>query len=154
MLNNEFIYKIGDETIIDEIHELWSELNQIHLEKSPHFKQHFKTFTFHDRKQSLLSHANKGKLLIILAYDNDTKIGYCASSIVDNIGEIESMYVKPDYRKKHVGTMFMEKSLEWIRSNDAKEIIVKVATGNKEVFEFYSKYGFKPRLTLLQLTSH
>jgi len=149
MPNREISYKTGDESLIDEIGELWRELNQVHYEKSPHFKHLFGNFEFRERKQMYLSHAEKGKLFIVLAYDSGRKIGFCASSIVEGVGEIESLYIKPDYRKSHIGKNLMEKSLDWIKLSGVKKILIKVAYGNEEVFSFYEKYGFKPRLTEL-----
>jgi len=152
MLKGEISFKTGDATLIDEIGELWSELNLIHYEKSPHFKHFFGTFEFRDRKQMFLAHAEKGTLFIVFAYDGGRIIGYCVSSIVEGVGEIESLYVKPDYRKSHIGKNLMEKSLEWIKLNGVKKMLLKVAYGNEEVFSFYEKYGFKPRLTELYIT--
>jgi ribosomal protein S18 acetylase RimI-like enzyme len=152
-MNNGISYFNGNETRIDDIEELWIELNQVHFEKSPDFKRRYRDFTFRQRKQSLLSRAGKGKLSIAIAYDGDKKIGYCVSGIVDNIGEIDSIYVKPDYRKQHIGSVLMEKSLDWINSCDVTGVTVKVAAGNEEAFGFYSKYGFKPIFTELQIAA-
>jgi ribosomal protein S18 acetylase RimI-like enzyme len=96
-MNNEILYFNGNETLINDIEELWTELNQIHFEKSLDFKRRYKDFTFRQRKQSLLSRASKGELFIAIAYDGDRRIGYCVSSVFDNIGEIDSIYVKPDF---------------------------------------------------------
>lgn len=152
-MNSEIALTTGDVNILDDIQELWEELNQLHFEKSPNFKQHYMAFTFQSRKKSLISSAENGNLFIVIAYHQGIKIGYCVSSVVDDIGEIESIYMKPAYRKSHVGNMLMETSLHWIKSSNVKKIIVKVAAGNEEVFGFYSKYGFAPRLTELQLVS-
>jgi hypothetical protein len=95
-MNNEISYFTGNETLIDDIEELWIQLNQVHFEKSLDFKYRYKDFTFRQRKQSFFSRAGKGELFIVIAYDRDKKIGYCVSSIVDNIGEIDSIYVEPN----------------------------------------------------------
>jgi len=50
-----------------------------------------------------------------------------------------------------VGHLLTEAALDWIKSLDAKKIIVRVACGNEEAFDFYAKYGFLPRATELQL---
>ena len=152
-MDTEIILKTGDENCLCDIEELWKELNKLHLEKSPDFKCHFRTLTFQSRRESLLCKAEKGKLNIIIAYHKDNKIGYCISSIADDTGEIDSIYVKDDYRNRCVGNMLMEASLRWLKTNNAKLINVAVSIGNEEVFGFYAKYGFKPRLTLLQLNS-
>lgn len=150
-MNSEINLVSGDINIVDDIQELWEELNQLHLEKSQDHKQHYMSFKFQERKDTLIEYAEKGKLLIFIAYHKDIKIGYCVASIVDDIGEIDSIYIKSNYRRIHVGNMLMEASLNWIKSYNSKKIIVQVSTGNEEVFGFYSKYGFAPRLTELQL---
>ncbi|MFR9201463.1 MAG: GNAT family N-acetyltransferase [Candidatus Gastranaerophilaceae bacterium] len=145
----EFI--TGDTSLLDEIKELWEELNQFHIEKSVDFKNHYKAFTFAARKESIVRHIENGALLVAIAYCNNLKIGYCISSVVDGIGEIDSIFVKTGYRKSDVGHKLMEMSLDWIKTNAAKKIVVKVSVGNEEVFGFYSKYGFAPCLTELQI---
>ena len=145
----EFI--TGDTSLLDEIKELWEELNQFHIEKSVDFKNHYKAFTFAARKESIVRHIENGALLVAIAYCNNLKIGYCISSVVDGIGEIDSIFVKTGYRKSDVGHKLMEMSLDWMKTNAAKKIVVKVSVGNEEVFGFYSKYGFAPCLTELQI---
>jgi ribosomal protein S18 acetylase RimI-like enzyme len=153
-MNNEISYLTGNETLIDYIEELWIALNQVHFEKSRDFKHRYNNFTFYERKQSLLSCADKGELFIAIAYDGGRKIGYCASSLVGNAGEIDSIYVKPDYRKLHIGSTLMKKSLDWLNSFDATTVTIKVAAGNEEAFGFYSSYGFKPIFTELQIATN
>lgn len=150
-MDNAISFVSGGEEFLDDIEGLWKELNELHTKKSPHFKNHYMTFTYQARKQALLSCVEKGRLFVCVAYDKDIKVGYCVASVVDDIGEIDSIYIQPDYRKSHIGNTLMEKSLEWIKLNPVKKIIVKVAFGNEEVFGFYSKYGFAPRLTELQM---
>ena len=91
-------YKSGDETVLDEIQELWEELNQLHLDKSPYFKHHYISFSYQARKESLIKCAERGKLFVLIAYHDSVKIGYCVASVVEDVGEIESIYIKPDYR--------------------------------------------------------
>jgi ribosomal protein S18 acetylase RimI-like enzyme len=49
--------------------------------------------------------------------------------------------------------MMMEKSLDWFNSLNVTIVTVKVAAGNEEAFGFYSKYGFKPIFTELQIVT-
>jgi ribosomal protein S18 acetylase RimI-like enzyme len=150
-MDNDIVLESGDERILDKIQELWEELNQLHLEKSLDFKQHYKDFTFQSRKESLIKYTYEGKLFIVIARHEKNKIGYCISGVIDDVGEIESIFVKSDYRNNHIGNTLMAASLNWIKSCNAKKTIVKVSVGNEEVFGFYSKYGFAPRLIELQL---
>ncbi len=47
----------------------------------------------------------------------------------------------------------MEKALGWLKKSKPKNIIIKVSVGNEDVFGFYAKYGFYPRVTELQMIS-
>jgi ribosomal protein S18 acetylase RimI-like enzyme len=152
-MNNKITYLTGDETLIDHIEELWTELNQVHFEKSLDFKHHYKNLTFCKRKKLLLSRIDEGELFITIACDGGRKIGYCIASLAGNAGEIDSIYVKPDYRKLHIGSTLLEKSLDWFNSLNATTATIKVAVGNEEAFDFYSRYGFEPIFTELQIAT-
>ena len=152
-MDDEITLIFGSVDILDDIQALWEELNQFHLEKSPYFKQYYADMTFQLRKKTFIDHAVKGLLLVLIAYQGDEPIGYCVASVVDAIGEIDSIYVKPECRGRHVGSRLMGASLRWIKSNNAEKIIIKASFGNDEVFGFYAKYGFAPRLTELQLAT-
>lgn len=148
MLESGIVYTTGDETIIDEIDGLWNELNRVHFEKSRFFKQEYAEYTFRDRKQSLLE---KEKIFVVIARSNGEKIGYCTASVSGGVGEIDSIYIKPYFRRNGIGGALIKKSLDWILSNQAKKVVVQFIAGNDEVLGFYSKFGFKPSHTELQL---
>ena len=150
MMNKDITYITGNENIIDDIKELWEGLNRHHLEKSRDFKHHFENFTFQKRKESLINKSKNGEIYIVIAVHMGCNIGYCVSSAVNSVGEIESIYIKPEYRKCRVGTALMESSLKWIKANNTNRIILGVAAGNEEAFGFYSKFGFVPVSTKLQ----
>lgn len=147
-MDNEIVYKTGDGSIIDEAGDLWNELNRVHFEKSRDFKAEYQRYTFQDRRRELL---NKGELFIIIALLDNEKIGYCISSLSGNVGEIDSIYIKPNYRGNSIGSALIKKSLDWIRSSQAEKIILRFIAGNEEVLNFYSKFGFKPSHVELQL---
>ena len=149
-MSSEISIVHGDINNLNDIQGLWEELNQLHLDKSIDFKQYFRDLTFDSRKGPLVNSAEKGKLLVVIAYHNGNKIGYCVSDVVDGIGEVQSIYIKPDYRSSHIGNTLIRESLDWIKSWGAERIIVKVSVGNEEVFGFYAKCGFAPRFAELQ----
>jgi GNAT superfamily N-acetyltransferase len=152
-MDNTLSFIIGNESIIDEVGELWEELNKYHLEKSVDFKSHYKTFTFQMRKEKLTPYTEKGNLFIIIAKIKKKKVGYGIASVKENIDEIDSIYVKPRYHGGDIGKILIKKSLNWIKSKNVEKIIVNISIGNEEVFDFYSQYGFKPRLTQLEIVS-
>jgi len=138
--------------LIDRIKPLWEELNQQHLSLSPYFKDYYLTLTFQDRKQAILQKSLGVDVRVDLALDSSGKlIGYCVTSI-DSLmtGEIDSIFVNPQYRRQGIGRALMKKALEWLKSKRVKKKIVSVAVGNEQVYRFYSHFGFFPRRTLLE----
>ena len=146
-------YTVSDHKDIDIIGPLWEKLNQHHHVRSPHYARHFAHMTFDLRKQTLLEKASKGVMRIDIAKDTDTGaiVGYCLSIISEKKeGEIESIYVEKNYRLKGIGDKFMKKAMDWMDSQSVIKRTIAVATGNEEVFTFYSRYDFHPRIYILQ----
>ncbi|HCC35250.1 MAG TPA: N-acetyltransferase [Ruminococcaceae bacterium] len=143
-------YVSGGEELLDIIRDLWQELNNLHLEKSPHFRALYAQNTFEARKNSLLAAAKKGSLLTALAYDGDLPVGYCIASLVEGTGEIESLFVLESYRKNGIAARLMDEALKWLAQLNPTKTVVKVSVGNENAFGFYARYGFLPRLTELQ----
>ena len=135
---------------IDIIKPLWEELNKTHEHKSIFFADYYKNFNFYKRKQNLFRSIDT-QFLVQIAKSNENIVGYCISSIYDNdIGEIDSIFVKKDFRKKRIGDSFLKSALDWFTSKNVKIKKVVVSYGNEEVFLFYEKYGFFPKHTLLE----
>jgi ribosomal protein S18 acetylase RimI-like enzyme len=145
-------YISGNISLIDRIKPLWEELNQQHLSLSPYFKGYYQTSTFQERKQAFLQKSLGGDVRVDLALDSSSKlVGYCVTSI-DNLatGEVDSIFVNPQYRGQGIGRALMEKALEWLNSKGVKRKLVFVAVGNEQAYGFYSRFGFLPRRTLLE----
>ncbi len=143
-------YISGNEELLDSIEPLWVELNKLHLEKSQYFKSLYTRNTFEARKKALLSAARKGHMLVVLACDKDLSVGYCVASLVEGIGEIDSLFVAENYRKQGIAKRLMNEALQWLETFNPVKIIVKVSVGNEDVFGFYARYGLLPRLAELQ----
>jgi ribosomal protein S18 acetylase RimI-like enzyme len=92
-------------------------------------------------------------MLIVLAYEKDLLIGYCVTSLVDGVGEVDSLFVSENYRKNGIATCLMDTSLNWLKQNNSQETVVKVSVGNEDAFGFYARQGFFPRLIELQMIS-
>jgi ribosomal protein S18 acetylase RimI-like enzyme len=145
-------------TAIDErglylIESLWQKLNELHGSRSRDFTAHFDRMTFERRKEDLLKKSAGGALRIDLARDTETDglIGYCITSITAaNHGEIESIYIEPDYRHRGIGDILMKKALKWLEERTVTRRTLVVAAGNEEVFDFYHRYNFYPRATILE----
>ena len=137
---------------LDLIKGLWEKLNEHHRVHSKYFAEETAQRTFEDRIKSLTDES-KAELHIDLAKNKTSGmiIGYCVSSISNQgQGEIESIYVEPDYRKLGIGDMLMRKALFWLDGKRVTRKRIGVGAGNEEVFGFYSRYGFYPRVIILQ----
>lgn len=133
---------------IYEIGPLWCELNAHHHEKSQNFKKHFSSLTFSDRLKKLLAMEH---MKIFAAKANSGLVGYCIASLCNETGEIDSLYIKPQFQGFSLGQQLTEAAMSWLSSLGCSRIRVAVAEGNEKAIPFYEKFGFKKRFHVLQI---
>lgn len=153
MIDVEFIE--GGQESIYFIQPLWQKLRIYHKNKSKYFADTYANKRFQDRVDELTADLKVG-IRVNLAKDNDTGqyIGYCVSTIdKEMIGEIDSLYVEKEYRKRGIGNELMKRALEWLDINRVKSKRVVVAEGNEKVIDFYNHYGFYIRRIVLEQVS-
>ena len=115
---NNIIFAIGGYELLDDIAHLWLKLNKLHREVSTHFSHQFAEISFEKRKKHFNEKSSNDNLRVEIARnrENSEPIGYCISSIKDTVawrfGEIESLYLEPEFRKLGIGAIFMENSLD------------------------------------------
>ena len=139
-MEEKIIIEILDKEQIDLLKPLWEQLRDYHQKHSRHFADRFKYFTFETRKESLLK---TDTLHLLVAKHGTSIVGYCISSIDENEGNIESLYLKPDFRKMGLGKQFIIESVKWLEGQCVDSISVTVAAGNEPVLDFYRNYGFE-----------
>lgn len=145
-------YMVRDGSSLDRIAPLWEQLKSHHTERAAHFIEDMSAVSFDERKRALLDKAEIAALRIDIAVDgqNGQDIAYCISSIdFRKRGELDSIYVDPDYRRRGIGEVLTRRALAWMDQAGAESKLVSVAEGNERVFRFYAKFGFYPRATLL-----
>jgi ribosomal protein S18 acetylase RimI-like enzyme len=136
---------------LSEIRPLWEALNQIHGEDSVCFKDHYARFTFEKRSARRETMSEEDVLILVAENAGQQLIGYCVSTIdKQKLGEIDSLYVSPEFRGCGVGRTFTVRSLEWLQSNRCKPIRLAVSYGHESVLPFYQTIGFYPQLTILE----
>lgn len=148
-----FAYRTTGFSEIDLIRPLWEQLNAHHHAGALRFRDHYERMTFEDRRLHFLSCHESGNLRIDLAMDPETGryVGYCVSSLTpERNGEIESLFVEPGYRSQGIGTALVTRALAWMDGCGAERIRVVVGDGNEPSFAFYEKFGFFPRMTVLE----
>jgi len=148
-------YSETDEQGLDLVGALWEKLLEYHRSLSQHFSGRLDRMTFELRKKGLLKKSSGGAMRIDLARDMNTGelVGYCISTVSgDRQGEIESIYIEPDYRGSGIGDNLMKRALRWMDEYPVTRKVLAVGAGNEEVFAFYSRYNFYPRATILEQT--
>ena len=146
-------YHVTDISEIELVRPLWIQLNRHHHAKAGTFRSHYEQWTFDDRKAYFERVAATGTLRVDLAFDSlqGRHIGYCISSLSpERTSEIESIFVEEGYRSQGVGSAFMGRILAWFEENGSTRNRVSVGDGNEDAFLFYRKFGFSPRMTVLE----
>lgn len=129
---------------------LWQKLNIHHKEKSIFFKEKYEGFTFEDRIEKLYEKAQRVDIMIEIAKLDGTIIGYGISSIKCEVGEVESIYIDPEFRGYKVGEKLMSDALDWMENKSVKIKRIVVASGNDDVLSFYKKFGFNSEYVTLR----
>ncbi|NLE02771.1 MAG: GNAT family N-acetyltransferase [Fibrobacter sp.] len=138
-----------DKNDIHLIKPLWEKLNQIHLNDSTHFKEHYKQFSF-DERCNHFSEIHPEDLHIKIVSDNDRVVGYCISSYTKGTGEIDSLFVDESHRNLGLGKALFKNALSWFELKCCKKVTVSVAEGHESVLPFYRQFDFFPRSITLQ----
>jgi diamine N-acetyltransferase len=135
------------------IRPLWEQLNEYHHAKATRFRSQYEQMTFEDRISHFRRLHASGKLRLDLAQDTGTGryAGYCVCSLSpEKNGEIESLFVDAAFRSLGIGTVLVTRGLGWMDENGAARKRVSVGDGNETVWSFYRRFGFYPRLTVLE----
>lgn len=146
-------YRSIDISEIDLIRPLWEQLNEHHRQNAHEFRDHYSEWNFGDRKAYFTNLAKTGRILIDLAVnaETDDPIGYCVSFLSPDMqGAIESIFIREASRSQGIGTALMHRAIAWLSENSSVRIRVSVAAGNEAAFLFYRKFGFSPRMTILE----
>lgn len=149
----EIEYLETDQQSLSLIEPLWQKLIEHHKMSSKLFYEQYSEMTFNPRVKQLLEKSKDGAMRIDLAMDTNTRklVGYCVSTISKKgQGEVDTMYVEPDYRRSGVADNLMKRALRWMDELSVAKKILEVGGGNEEVITFYNRYDFYPRNTILE----
>jgi ribosomal protein S18 acetylase RimI-like enzyme len=94
----------------------------------------------HDSKGHLILVAeDMGKIVGVLKADIRERLFYSPSIE----GAIVDFYVMPEYRRKGLGRMMLEKAIVMLRERGAQLITAEFPTQNQIAINFYNKMGFR-----------
>lgn len=143
-------YNETDEKDLEVISDMWKKLI-LHLQsQSKYFPTDYQCLTFEKRREQFENIAESGKLRLDIVKDGENYLAYSVSSIVDEKGSIESLYVDKRCRKEGIGNKLMERALDWMELNEVSDLEILVSYGNENALKFYEKYEFYPKHLILK----
>jgi GNAT superfamily N-acetyltransferase len=149
------LFVSGGIELVDSVEPMWHMLTHHAAERSQHFARYFEERCFQERRAELVKKSCKGHILIEVALDPDLRqdLGYCISAVdLEGNGEIESLFVSETARGRGVGDKLVRRSMEWMDKMKARSVVVFTVYGSEEVLPFYQRYGFQPKIVLLERT--
>ena len=119
-----------------------------HASVSEHFSDQLVSRPFEDRRRDLVSKAVKMKVDVACVGERD--VGYCISTVdKENRGELDSLFIAPDYRRMGLGRQLAESAVVWLKAEGAHPIFLTVLVGNEEAVRFYETLGFFSRAIVM-----
>jgi len=112
-------------------------------------------FTYGNRDDFIADFERFQKYFLVAESDGQV-VGYVNGSVLVNEKvdilpkqeiylEVENIYVKPEFRNRHVGGDLLEKLLEIAEQNGIKRFTVNTVTRDMDrILKFYRQHGFKP----------
>ena len=139
---------------LDLIEPLWRKLDSLHqdLDVISGYKRQRTTW---EQRRLQLAQKAQGGYLFQIARTDEVLFGYCFTSLDDSKkGEVDSLFILPEFHGRGFGTKFMEHALDWLRQTGCKNIEIWVHTGNTRAIEFYWRFGFATGPTMTKWTNH
>ncbi len=102
----------------------------------------FKEETFHKKQLEYL--LLKARSMVLVASIDGSIAGSMIILLRDNINNarIYSLNVHPEYRRKGLGSLFMDTALELLKKKGYKKITLEVGVNNRAAQNLYSSKGF------------
>lgn len=94
---------------------------------------------------------NRDYNVLICVKHNDIIIGFIygfikyekGDLVKENVGFIDAVYVKNEYRKQGIATQLVEEFYKWCKSKDVKYVEVSSYIKNDDACNLYKKFGFE-----------
>ncbi len=84
-------------------------------------------------------------------------VGYLAGYVKDGtslrpvkVAELESMYVRGEYRALGLGGRLMERFMQWAGVQEAERVSVTAYAANSRAIRFHERSGFQPKSLSLE----
>ncbi|MFP3172483.1 MAG: GNAT family N-acetyltransferase [Acidilobus sp.] len=137
------------ESDIDQVAELVVRLKSLNEELDPHFK--VVPNIFEVVKEYLAKSIKDDKVVVLVAEDASNKViaGIIRFELEDRVfyeprlaAQITDFYVRPEYRRKGLGRILMDKAFEEAKRRGAGIVTAIYPADNSIADSFYNKLGF------------
>jgi len=145
----------ADEPHIPAILRLWTEFIDYHRDFEPIFTRTEGAearFEEHLRKSM-----DREDAIVLVAIEAGQPIAYALAMISrfspavneKMVGYIADLQVTSSYRRKGIGSLMLQRVLDWYDSQGIKRIHLGVVNANDAASSFWQKHGFKPFINTL-----
>lgn len=144
----------GSVELLDRIAPLWEQQRNYHASVNATWAPSMRAITFPKRRDELVSSARgPDDFCIHIALRDGVDVGYAISLLLpNNVGVIESLFVREDLRGQRIGERLLRAAVAWLRDErKASKVTLNVLIGNDAALRFYERHGFAARTTQMQL---
>lgn len=93
-------------------------------------------------KENLENDLKNERCLYYIAYFKNLPIAYIGTSYIYEDMDIIDIVVTPEYRKKGIASLLMNKVIYFCRENNIKRILLEVRKNNAPALSLYNKFKF------------
>jgi len=83
------------------------------------------------------------KLYFIIKNENHNIIAFIGISLLVDHIDIDGIFVKKTYRKKHIASLLLEHVIKHCKNNNISDVFLEVRISNKPAIMLYEKFDFK-----------
>ncbi|MCL9783141.1 GNAT family N-acetyltransferase [Vibrio sp. S4M6] len=143
-------------TDLDQLNNLMYDLHQEHHAQCP---EHFKSADEVVKEKSIASYLNNPECVIFVAKEQSQIVGFITGHFCElvsevskpvQMGSIDELYVKTDYRNLGVAKALVEKLEERFEEYGVKQVFVEVWEFNQTAQHFYDKLQFSGHIRWLR----
>jgi ribosomal protein S18 acetylase RimI-like enzyme len=146
----------AQEKHIPGLTDLWEELARHHASFDPRFPMVANARALCD--EYIRKFMADSDTRVLVAIDNNKPVAYAIVQIRkspvwlrEKSGYIEDMVVTSGLRHNGVGSLLLEKAMDWFKAEKIDLVELTVAVKNKVGYSFWKKHGFKDYLHRLYL---
>lgn len=85
--------------------------------------------------------SGKNRWYIVAEVEGDV-VGYAGGLFIDEIADVLTLTVDPDFRRQGIGRELLRRLIDWSRTKKATAVMLEVRIGNEEAQPLYLSFGF------------